>query len=371
MVSASHSMEGDIFLMTRLGFGLASAPKIMTAIMEKVIQEDERIQSAVSSYIDDLYVDENKVPAADVRAHFSKWGLETKPAQPLGADQHGRVRVLGMSVNENQCWGRDKRLAPIDEEELTRRQVHSLVGEWVGHLPVAGWLRVACGYLQRRTAETCTGWDEKVGCEVMAILRDVYDRLIQEGDPSKGRWEVSRDAPVTVWTDASCLALGVVIEIDKNIVEDAAWLRQKGDTAHINRAELDALIRGFNLAMKWGKREVQLMCDSATVCSWMTSILEKKRNVKIRALGEVLIRRRLDTFQEIIEQEGLVVSIQFVKSSENKADALTRVPKKWGKEVCQTPVAGPAFPVETRNGISRTPKWCMGKVILGQIAPFS
>lgn len=323
--------KGEVFVMTRLGFGLASAPKIMTAIVEKVISENDRVHAAVSSYIDDLYVDESKISGNEVRAHFAAWGLETKPVQHLGPGQRGKVRVLGVCVDENQRWGRDSVLSQVDENTLTRRQVHSIVGEWVGHLPVAGWLRVACGYVQRMTAEMGAAWDDRVSPEVMGILKDISARLLRDGDPAKGNWEVSREAPVIVWSDASSLAMGVVIEIDGNIVEDAAWLRPQNDTAHINRAELDALIRGLNLAIKWGRREMRLMCDSSTVCNWMKSILENNRNVKTRALGEVLIRRRLDTVREIIAQEGLQVSIQFVKSEENKADALTRVPKKWEK----------------------------------------
>lgn len=39
----------------------------------------------------------------------------------------------------------------------------------------------------------------------------------------KGRREVfSREA--TVWVDASSLAFGVVIEVERNILEDASWL---------------------------------------------------------------------------------------------------------------------------------------------------
>ena len=321
--------RGEVFLMTRLGFGLASSPKIMTAIVENVINQNERVHAAVSSYVDDLYVDENKISGNEVRAHFLAWGLETKQAQHLGPRQQGNVRVLGVSVDENQRWGRDSEIAQIGESALTRRQVHSIVGQWVGHLPVAGWLRVACGYIQRMTAEMGAAWDGKVSPEVMDILRDIHDRLIREGDPAKGDWEVSKDAPVIVWSDASSLATGVVVEIDKNIVEDAAWLRPKSDTAHINRAELDALIRGLNLAMKWGKRVIRLMCDSSTVCNWINSILKNNRNVRTRALGEVLIRRRLDTIREIVEQEELQVSVQLVRSEENKADAPTRIPKKW------------------------------------------
>ena len=53
--------KGRVYLLTRLGFGLASAPKIMTSIVEAVIAEDPNFAKSVSSYIDDLYVDTSKV----------------------------------------------------------------------------------------------------------------------------------------------------------------------------------------------------------------------------------------------------------------------------------------------------------------------
>ena len=57
-------------------------------------------------------------------------------------------------------------------------------------------------------------------------------------------------APITIWADASDLAVGVSLEVDRQIAEDAAWMRQKNDSRHINCAELDAIIRGLNIALK-------------------------------------------------------------------------------------------------------------------------
>ena len=57
---------------------------------------------------------------------------------------------------------------------------------------------------------------------------------------------VSNSRSGTVWCDASSIALGVVLEIDGNSVEDAAWLRKKDDFAHINLAELNAVLKGIN-----------------------------------------------------------------------------------------------------------------------------
>ena len=55
-----------------------------------------------------------------------------------------------------------------------------------------------------------------------------------------------------VWCDASSLGIGVAVQIGKVVVENAAWLRKRDDVAHIKLAELEAVVKGLNLAIKWG-----------------------------------------------------------------------------------------------------------------------
>lgn len=53
--------------------------------------------------------------------------------------------------------------------------------------------------------------------------------------------------------DASSIAMHVVIEIDGVRVEDAAWLWKKDVYNNINVAELDTVLKGINLVLKWWK----------------------------------------------------------------------------------------------------------------------
>ena len=135
--------------------------------------------------------------------------------------------------------------------------------------------------------------------------------------------------PAVLWADASSLAIGVALEIGGSIVEDAAWLRKADDSGHINMSELDAVIRGVNLCLRWGVRRFTIMTDSATVFGWLTSVFERTHRVRTHALGEMLIRRRLEMLSELATQESLEVVVKQVESSLNKADKLTRVPQKW------------------------------------------
>jgi len=318
--------KGQTFVLTRLGFGLNIAPKVMTKIVEYILSDNVTISNAASSYIDDIFVNEDKVSVQSVIEHLKKFGLATKPAEVLG-DQES-VRVLGLSVDRHFQWKRDGQL-PQMVEQMTRRQIHKVLGEWVGHYPVCGWLRVASGYIQRLTAKEGVGWDEKVSQETMDKVRQVSERLLSGEDPVKGKWLAREGGKMTVWTDASNLALGVVITIDDVVVEDAAWLRKTGDSSHINLSELDAAIRGINMAIRWGWKKFTLKTDSATVKSWLNAALHDTHNVRTHALSEMLIRRRIDMLRELRKQEALVVFVELVRSEDNLADRVTRIPKRW------------------------------------------
>ena len=106
--------HGDVNLLTRHGFGLASAPKIMTAIVEWILAADATTETAVSSYIDDLFVVQDRVSVETVRDHLRIWGLESKALEWLGAKSG--VRVLGLCVDEQLRWCRDKQLPDIGDQ---------------------------------------------------------------------------------------------------------------------------------------------------------------------------------------------------------------------------------------------------------------
>ncbi|MCH9663309.1 MAG: aspartyl protease family protein [Gammaproteobacteria bacterium] len=318
--------RGEVYLLTHLGFGLTCAPAIMTAIVEWVLAANPSIFKAASNYIDDIFVCEDLVSVDHVCSHFSAWGLVTKEPEHLG---NTAVHVLGLSVDSQFCWSRDKQLPDINGEPLTCHQVHQILGEWVGHFPVVSWLRVASGFLQRCTASDDVAWDAPVSAATMCRLQDAAELLKNWGDPAKGDWLVDPAAPINVWVDASSLAVGVVLEVCGNVIEDAAWLRPRNDSAHINLGELDVVIHGINLALLWGRRPMVIITDSAAVFGWLRAVINCTHNVRTRVLCEILIRRRLDILREIIATVKLDVQVRLVPSADNLADRLTRVPAKW------------------------------------------
>ena len=154
----------------------------------------------------------------------------------------------------------------------------------------------------------------------------------EEKRPSAGNVEGNE---AKVWVDASSLASGVAVEIGGHIVEDASWLRKK-DSCHINLDELDAAIKGLNLALAWQVKKLELT-DSSTVHRWITGGLSGKTRLKTKAASEMLIRRRVRIVLSLVEECGLQLKVSLVPTCNNKADSLTRVSQRWLKPVAYPP----------------------------------
>ena len=150
---------------------------------------------------------------------------------------------------------------------------------------------------------------------------------VKKGDPVKGEWHIRRSKEGVIWCDACSLALEAILEIGGAMAEYAAWLRKKNDNAHINVAELDATIKGINLALKWGRQAVEIRTDSATVASLIKSKVSGDRRIKTKGAAVMLIKRCLGALRDLIIEFRLKITITLVQSQKNKADMLTRVKK--------------------------------------------
>lgn len=316
--------KGVDYALTRLGFGLSCAPRIMTSILRKVLSMDDRVRRGTDHYIDDIVVQESVVGVDEVRAHLTRYGLETKEPEALNGG-----RLLGIALNEysgrNLQMTRGSPLADINlgTKGLTKRELCSCL---VGHYPVAGRLRMHCSFLKRLGSGG--RWDSPVEDSVVQLSRELLKRARLD-DPVRGVWQVNPRGAVTVWTHASSLGLGVALEVDGNIVEDASCLRKESDHSQINVAELEAVGRGVNLAIAWGFEAFTLAVDSLTVVSWMNSVIDKRNRVRTKCVAEMLVKRRLGVIGDVITEYELDVTVRVVPSVENKADHMTRVPKKW------------------------------------------
>ncbi|XP_065198688.1 uncharacterized protein LOC135830349 [Sycon ciliatum] len=262
--------------MTRMGFGLSVAPKFMDIIVRWVTRDFPSV---------DNYVDDVKTPASEVdavAARMLEYGLPTKQAEPFASS-----RVLGLQLQK-------------DEDHQVQ------------------WSRRG---------------DINLKLPRPATKRDIFSWFAGDGDPARGMWCAGRDesAGCTVWADASDVGIGVAFEMDGAILEDCSWLRPFGDKRHINIVELEAAIRGLSLAVHWQAKHVRLMTDSKTAEFWLREVIGNVRRTKTKGLHEVLVQRRLQIVADLIVTAGLSVSVEWVPTVKNRADALTRVPVEWVK----------------------------------------
>jgi len=123
--------------------------------------------------------------------------------------------------------------------------------------------------------------------------------------------------------------MGVALEVDGGVIEDATWLRKKSDHLHINVAELEAVGRGINLAIAWGFKSFAIATDSRIVLSWLDNAVEARERVRTKGAAEMLIKRRLQVIKQVIAEYELTVEARFVSTAENKADRMTRVIQRW------------------------------------------
>ena len=73
------------------------------------------------------------------------------------------------------------------------------------------------------------------------MTKDMIERVRSE---VKGNWYVPEMRQGVLWCDASHVTTG------REEVEDV-WLRKRRNYGHVNIVELDAALKGINLALNW------------------------------------------------------------------------------------------------------------------------
>ncbi|XP_071530436.1 uncharacterized protein [Panulirus ornatus] len=262
----------------------------MKKVLSTALSWDERINCA-TSYLDDILVD----VAMDVEKRLSYHGLVCK--LECGSYE-SRVKRRGI------FWKRDNDIGEV-LEKLRSRVAFSLCGRLTSHLPVCGWLCAAASYLKRRANAVTTSWDsELTNPELHSILAETLYRM-KCLEPAQGRWNIVGDEAV-VRLDASSLAIGAVLEVNDNINEDVCWLRQN-ECSHINLYELDAVLRGVNLAVAWMMERLLLMTDSKTMYYWLMDALSGRSRLKTKAVSEMLTRRVRVGISQVEDQRYLTL----------------------------------------------------------------
>ena len=71
------------YCLTRLGFGLNVAPMIMKSVVSAIVEQDDKVKKGTSTYVVDIFVDENVFNMEYVRKYFSKYGLKSKDGERI------------------------------------------------------------------------------------------------------------------------------------------------------------------------------------------------------------------------------------------------------------------------------------------------
>ncbi|CAM1326679.1 Uncharacterised protein r2_g3561 [Pycnogonum litorale] len=141
----------------------------MRSVLAKILAQDKKVQQS-SSYVDDIYVNEDIASVQHVQDHLERYGLVCKPAERLS----NGAKVLGLEVwgeDETIRWKRGSQREDVPNV-LTRRTVFSFCGKLVGHLPICGWLRVASSFIKRKVNSLTTSWDEVVSDEELRLMME-------------------------------------------------------------------------------------------------------------------------------------------------------------------------------------------------------
>ena len=128
--------------------------------------------------------------------------------------------------------------------------------------------------------------ENKIDQEVLHMMQEVIVEVRKE-DLVKGVWNINSSQEGAIWCDASSLALGALLEIGG---VTAAWLRKKDDSVHINVVELNATMKGINLALKWGLQAVEIRMDLAIVTSRIKSEVLGDKKIRTKGAAEMLIK---------------------------------------------------------------------------------
>ena len=76
-------LKGWSYCLTQLGFSLKVAPLVMQSITDSLMSQNGAIKNTMSTYIDNIYVNEGLVTATRVKEHLSDYGVTCKDPERL------------------------------------------------------------------------------------------------------------------------------------------------------------------------------------------------------------------------------------------------------------------------------------------------
>lgn len=128
--------EWQLYVMTRMGFGVSVTPKIMSRIVSHVLAQDDQVKDDTDYYNDDIWINEEVVQVKGVKQLLEKYDIIIQKP-----DNFNISGVLGLRVKEDEdslfVWQRDG-VRPVLSDNPNKCKL------------LSGWLITACSYVQKQ-----------------------------------------------------------------------------------------------------------------------------------------------------------------------------------------------------------------------------
>ena len=176
--------KDQIYCLTRLRFGLTSAPNIMTAVLKIVLTKDDVVERATNPYIDDVQEEEAEVTVEKLRDHVNTYRLTAKPSESL---ENGMALglMLWRAKVEKLMLRRGNKIPEV-MDGLNKWELFLVCRKLVGHYFIVGWLQTVYSFIKRQTRTD--QWEDKIDPVVLHMIQEVIVEVRKEGS-CKGRME--------------------------------------------------------------------------------------------------------------------------------------------------------------------------------------
>ena len=320
-------VNGKPYRLTRLAFGLCSAPRILKKILSHIL-----IDLPIGIFRDDVFIPQQHCTdklKSEVVSKLAINGFPTKEAVHIGGTD--ACKVLGLRVSRDSdgeiVWSRKEELTSSKLSELKRAttltEIAGVIGKISPHnYPVQGWTRPCANKIRSEIGrEANNGWKTDASPELKQRFDEFLD-AIATSDPVRGVWRIPSGRSWEVWTDASSEAVGYCLCMNGSKIEDnTAISSERQRRIHINVRELDAVVLALTRVYQIEKLrklggdkslEIRLHCDNRSVTSWITSLINDEQ-IRLQTMSFVLIDTRLELIRKILHELNAEISVKWVK----------------------------------------------------------
>ena len=269
-----------------------------------VLKQDELMMNATSAHVDNIYVNEDILPADEIKNKLESFCLTSKDPMRLkdGTWGLGRALYTAIEVRESSSW--------------TSLHWHSILHLWLVGTFSCLWVAPHSNRMMKRQASMVTnGWNNTVkDAPCKQLIVKVLTRVCQD-DPVRGILCLAGE--VNAWVDASSFAMGLVLESHSAILEGVYCSVR---LVISNMVELDATLKGLTIMLQWRAKVVHLYTELLCMYHRLTDTLMSKAWVRIITASKMLACRRLSILQQLIEEYGLVFDVNLTTSLKNLAE---------------------------------------------------